>query len=119
MSTKANTSCTLMFGILLMASGVIICMLGVNVHIKNAWMNNILGLECSGTLVLIPYYIQIGIYVIGGLMTLSGLCVIPTVLKRTCICTCGYGCLLMLLLIVMLPLSIGMAAIFLVRPSHI
>ena len=56
-STKTNKSCTLMFGILLMASGVINCMLGVNVHIKNSWMNNILGMECSGTLVQIPFYI--------------------------------------------------------------
>ena len=50
MSVKTNRSCTLMFGILVMVSGVITAMLSVNVHMKTAWMTNILDLECSGTL---------------------------------------------------------------------
>jgi hypothetical protein len=82
-------------------------------------MNNILGLECSGTLAQIPFYVQIGIYVISGLLIFAGLLVIPTVLKRSCCCTCGYGLLIFILFFVTAALSIVMAAAYLVRPSHV
>jgi len=57
--------------------------------------------------------------VIGGVLILLGLCVIPTVIKRSCCCTCGYGCILTLFFGVMVTLSIGMLSLNLVRPSHI